>query len=114
VDSINAQDAAGAVAINSHQHAAEARETLEKVEEGAVEYVFLAPEQLQNEEMVARLESGGVSLFVVDEAHCISEWGHDFRPDYLGIAPVIERLGRPTVLAMTATASSPDFTFRCR
>ncbi len=46
-----------------------------------------------------------MSLFVVDEAHCVSEWGHDFRPDYLQLSTAIERLGHPTVLAMTATAS---------
>jgi ATP-dependent DNA helicase RecQ len=51
------------------------------------------------------LDSANVSLFVVDEAHCISEWGHDFRPDYLQLGPAIERLGHPVVLAMTATAS---------
>src|SRR5581483_3678138 len=44
-------------------------------------------------------------LFVIDEAHCISEWGHDFRPDYLQLGPILERLGHPRVLAITATAS---------
>ena len=53
------------------------------------------------------LEAAGVSLFVVDEAHCIVEWGRDFRPDYLRIGPAIERLGHPVVLALTATAT-PD------
>lgn len=65
----------------------------------------MAPEQLRKQETVEALEKAGVSLFVIDEAHCISEWGHDFRPDYLQLGPAIERLGHPVVLAMTATAS---------
>jgi ATP-dependent DNA helicase RecQ len=104
-DSINSNDAAEAVIVNSQQPAAEHRDTLEKIEDGDVEYIFLAPEQLRRQETIHRLDAANVSLFVVDEAHCITEWGHDFRPDYLQIAPAIERLGHPTVLAMTATAS---------
>jgi len=104
MDSINASDAPDAVAINSMQRVAEARRAVEKIEEGKGKYIFLAPEQLRRQETVEALESTRVSLFVVDEAHCISEWGHDFRPDYLQLGPMIERLGRPTVLAMTATA----------
>lgn len=109
VDSINSQNDGEdeAVVVNSLQRAAEQRETMEKIETGKVEYIFLAPEQLQRQETADRLDAARVSLFVVDEAHCISEWGHDFRPDYLRIAPAIERLGHPVILAMTATAS-PD------
>jgi ATP-dependent DNA helicase RecQ len=72
-----------------------------------IEFLFLAPEQLAREETVERLADGGVSLLVVDEAHCISEWGHDFRPDYLRLGALVERLGHPVVLALTATASPP-------
>src|SRR5204863_5330487 len=71
------------------------------------EYLFLSPEQLANDETVDALAELGVALFVVDEAHCVSAWGHDFRPDYLRLSSVIERLGRPRVIALTATAALP-------
>jgi ATP-dependent DNA helicase RecQ len=82
-------------------------ERLEELADERLEFLFLAPEQLGREETVERLSEAGVSLLVVDEAHCISEWGHDFRPDYMRIGALVEALGRPTVLALTATASPP-------
>jgi ATP-dependent DNA helicase RecQ len=72
-----------------------------------VEFLFLAPEQLANAAVRDELEAVAPSLLVVDEAHCISEWGHDFRPDYLRIGPLIEQLGHPVTLALTATAAPP-------
>ncbi|MBV9762835.1 MAG: ATP-dependent DNA helicase RecQ [Acidobacteriaceae bacterium] len=106
VDSINSQEAgAEAVVINSTQRAAELRDAIEKIEHGEGRFIFLAPEQLRKETTFETLEAARVKLFVVDEAHCISEWGHDFRPDYLQLGPAVERLGHPPVLAMTATAS---------
>ena len=100
-------DAPDAVVVNSAQNAAQTRRAWEKLREGTAEYVFLSPEQLANDEIVEALRAAGVSLFVVDEAHCVSEWGHDFRPDYLRLGPVIERLGHPPVAALTATAAPP-------
>src|SRR3712207_972638 len=70
-------------------------------------FLFLAPEQLTKPEVVDALAEAKPALFVVDEAHCVSAWGHDFRPDYLRLGGVVEQLGHPTVLALTATAAPP-------
>jgi ATP-dependent DNA helicase RecQ len=96
-----------AVAVNSAEGESERRQAWEAVQEGEAEYLFLSPEQLAKDEVVEELAALGVALFVVDEAHCVSAWGHDFRPDYLRLAPVIERLGHPPVAALTATAAGP-------
>jgi ATP-dependent DNA helicase RecQ len=96
-----------AVALNSAMSEGERAAAWEAVRDGTAEYLFLAPEQLADDERLEALAELGVSLFVVDEAHCVSGWGHDFRPDYLRLGPAIERLGHPRVLAMTATAAPP-------
>lgn len=105
VDTINDQTDEQALVINSAQRASENREAFQRLEERTGKFVFLAPEQLRKQETIEALRSAGISLFVVDEAHCISEWGHDFRPDYLQLGAVLEGLGHPATLAMTATAS---------
>ncbi|MEV7802811.1 ATP-dependent DNA helicase RecQ [Microbispora sp. NPDC088329] len=94
--------AAGAVAVNS---AGSVEAGLDQVTAGQAEYVFLSPEQLAKPEVVERLAEARPSLIAVDEAHCVSAWGHDFRPEYLRLGKVIERLGHPPVIAMTATAA---------
>jgi ATP-dependent DNA helicase RecQ len=96
-----------AVTLNSTQNAEERRAAWEAVRRGWARLLFLSPEQLAKDDVVADLAELGVSLFVVDEVHCVSAWGHDFRPDYLRLGPVIERLGHPPVVALTATASPP-------
>jgi RecQ family ATP-dependent DNA helicase len=72
---------------------------------GAARIVFCSPERFASTSFLAALSARRVDLFVVDEAHCVSEWGHDFRPDYLRLRGVIERLGSPTIMACTATAT---------
>jgi ATP-dependent DNA helicase RecQ len=96
-------EAGGAVAVNSAQRDGAA--SLEAVRAGTAEFVFLSPEQLAKPEVIERLRAARPSLVAIDEAHCVSAWGHDFRPDYLRLGQAIERLGRPPVVALTATAA---------
>jgi ATP-dependent DNA helicase RecQ len=105
LDSIQDLNLADAAVVNSAQRVTEVRETFEKLEEGKMEFLFLSPEQFANEKTRSEVIRNKPSLFVIDEAHCISEWGHDFRPDYLKLGAVIDTLGHPPVLALTATAS---------
>ena len=94
-----------ALAMHSHLNTAEARETARQVEHGEGEILYLTPERFKDREFFERLLARRVALFVVDEAHCVSQWGHDFRPDYLTLGSVVPRLGRPPILALTATAT---------
>jgi ATP-dependent DNA helicase RecQ len=99
--------ALGAAQLNSSIPEAEREEALAELAEDALEFLFLAPEQLANADVLDELATARPSLVVIDEAHCISEWGHDFRPDYLRLGAAIETLGHPPVLALTATAAPP-------
>lgn len=107
VNSIAEQNFGDAAMVNSTLSTSEKEETFEQLEDGALEFLFLAPEQFNTTETLTRLQEAQPSLFVVDEAHCISAWGHNFRPDYLRLGQVIEALGHPRVLALTATAAPP-------
>ena len=94
-----------AALLNGTIPAAQRATALDDFAAGKIEFLLLAPEQLANDDVLARLRAAGVSLLVVDEAHCISEWGHDFRPDYLALGSVARALGSPRLLGLTATAS---------
>ncbi len=104
VDSIEERGIPAGV-ITSRQGRDETAEELEEVDEGAAKLLYVTPERFANETFMATVRDQQVSLFVVDEAHCISEWGHDFRPAYLGLRRAIEQVGRPAILALTATAT---------
>jgi RecQ family ATP-dependent DNA helicase len=78
---------------------------LEDVRSGAARIVYCSPERFASNAFLEALSHRRIDLLAVDEAHCVSEWGHDFRPDYLRLPQIAERLGRPTVMACTATAT---------
>jgi ATP-dependent DNA helicase RecQ len=92
--------------ISSGMDAAEAREALERVR-GDARIVYCAPERFASNFFLEALGQRRIDMIAVDEAHCVSEWGHDFRPDYLRLPQIADRLGRPTVMACTATATKP-------
>ena len=81
-------------------------EALERAREGGLDLLYLAPERLESPAVCERLRGIGIGGIAVDEAHCVSQWGHDFRPSYLGIGAARERLGRPPLAALTATATA--------
>src|SRR4051794_4591780 len=93
-----------ASAVNSAQSAGQRDDEIANLQRDA-QLLYVTPERLENAEFRARLEGLSVSLLVVDEAHCISEWGSTFRPAYLTLPAAIDALGRPTLLALTATAT---------
>jgi|GEM_PF-832406 len=91
--------------VNSALEMSEVKRLLQEIGQGAYKLLYISPEKVQQPAIQKLLARRGVSLVAVDEAHCISQWGHDFRTDYLRLGPVIEALGKPPVLAVTATAT---------
>ncbi|MEO0806824.1 MAG: RecQ family ATP-dependent DNA helicase [Cyanobacteria bacterium J06643_4] len=103
--SIQEQGIVKAAVLNSTLTGTEREAVFQQIENNKIEFLFLAPEQLSNPETLSKIQLAQPSLFVIDEAHCVSEWGHDFRPKYLQLNAAIEALDHPVVLALTATAS---------
>ncbi|MDT4897095.1 MAG: ATP-dependent helicase RecQ [Acidobacteriota bacterium] len=91
--------------INSSITFEEQKARIQDVRRGLYKLVYVAPERFRSAHFVETLRSIDISLFAVDEAHCISQWGHDFRPDYLRLRESIEEIGRPQIAALTATAT---------
>ncbi len=94
-----------ATAINSTLSLAETTECLSAVKRGEYKLLYVAPERFYSAEFTEMLNQIKVSLFAIDESHCISQWGHDFRPSYLKLRYAIEQVGKPIVIALTATAT---------
>ncbi len=107
VEKIDEEELGSAAALNSTLTGAKREELLDELDDHELEYLFLAPEQFGSDETLEKLRAAKPKLFVVDEAHSISEWGHDFRPEYLRLGSVAETLGNPVTLALTATAAPP-------
>ena len=94
-----------AAMINSSQSWPEQREILDSLQRKELKLLYVAPERFRAASFVEALRSVEISLFAVDEAHCISQWGHDFRPDYMRMGEALERIGKPLCAAFTATAT---------
>jgi ATP-dependent DNA helicase RecQ len=106
-DQVDALRALGVRAgfLNSSQEGGERRRVEQAFLAGELDLLYLAPERLRTESTLRLLDSGSVSLFAIDEAHCVSQWGHDFRPDYLGLSDLHERWPDVPRIALTATAT---------
>ncbi len=94
-----------AISVNSLMGIGEQEEALRKIAEGSYKLIYASPERLRSAPFLRALKKRPISLVAIDEAHCISVWGHDFRPDYLKIGQALDWLGRPQTIALTATAT---------
>lgn len=108
-DQVDRLQASGIAAarLDSTLDAAQTQNVYRQLERGDIKLLYIAPERVANERFFARLQKLNISLLAIDEAHCVSEWGHNFRPDYLKLAAAAQQLRVPRVLALTATAT-PD------
>ena len=108
-DQVNAllQSGVRAAALNSSLTAGEGRQVEDATRAGALDLLYLAPERLLQPRTLELLDQSHVALFAIDEAHCVSQWGHDFRPEYLGLAELATRFPQVPRIALTATADAP-------
>ncbi|MBC2592921.1 ATP-dependent DNA helicase RecQ [Ruficoccus amylovorans] len=108
-DQVDALRARGIPAgmINSSQNWEEQKEVLDLMRRDEIKLVYVSPERFRAASFTRSLETTRIAMLAIDEAHCISQWGHDFRPDYMRLGSVVEQLGRPLCSAFTATAT-PD------
>lgn len=107
VDVINGMSDEDGVAhyLNSSLNKSSIQQVMEDVKTGRTKLLYVAPESLNKEENLEFFRSFNISFYAIDEAHCISEWGHDFRPEYRNIRPTINKIGNAPVIALTATAT---------
>lgn len=103
VKQLKARQVKRVTTLNSFMSPEEKRKIVREIH--TYKLLFISPELLQQEYILTKLSKVRVSLFVIDEAHCISQWGHDFRPDYLKLSSIREALGKPPILALSATAT---------
>ena len=115
-DQIDALQARGIVArrLDSSLSAADYRQVMDELRSGALRLLYVAPERFNNERFRESIRHLPIALFAVDEAHCISEWGHNFRPDYLKLVHYAKEIGAQRVLALTATATPEVLRDMCR
>ena len=108
-DQVDALQARGLPAglLNSSQTLDEQRATLDAIRQRTLKLVYVAPERFRSQSFLNALPGDAISLFAIDEAHCLSQWGHDFRPDYMRLGEARKALGSPPCIALTATAT-PD------
>lgn len=105
IDNLVKNDIHSAFFLNSSLNDAVKDKILSLVENGNVKLLYIAPESLKSEKVLEILKKTKIDLFVIDEAHCISTWGHNFRPDYLILSNILTKLNNPQILALTATAT---------
>jgi len=107
VDAIRSLSANDGVAhfLNSSLNKTQIKKVKEDIQKGITKLLYVAPESLTKQENVDFFKSIPISFYAIDEAHCISEWGHDFRPEYRHIRPLINQIGRAPIIALTATAT---------
>src|SRR4029077_11409180 len=86
---------------------AERQRVVEALRDRSLRLLYVAPERLGRDDMMALLRNASIDLFAIDEAHCVSQWGHDFRPEYMRLREVAEALAGVQTIAVTATADTP-------